>query len=1328
MMSGSGAAKMEELALPNQPMPASARRWRANAFMTSGSGAPEMEQPPLTNQPMAETEERLAERLADQPYNSGLPASHSHKVEPVPPARTDTERCEHLLWTFAIILQPFPMDSIPKAHPSRDLSFKGFVLHTCQKIAATGLEMQVVPRTETSKHKVILLIRCPEKKFIKEYRKLVMRRWRQTGEGVTFRRGVDADGDGIDDVDGRAGHGGHGAGLREVVKPTEADRIQLTALLLSKHQGRGGCGFGNIEHLEEDQDDDPRVVSIFPLHNKEWTTRVTAEWKAAFSLRSRAVQFRTATWETVQRTYRTIRTCCGDQSVDEIAVHDQIAVQGEEEDHGLETDEEAFEEREEANRRFLRAQQEATTAVRVGTGGRGVLHTTRSAAEARLKHSTRSALRQTTNMAKRTVKTSTMLGEFAVRKLAAQFKKPTNVHSSHAEFLSSIHSQYGERFAFLFAFNAACSESFVVLIYVMFGLWIVKMFGGNSQTMWEFYLCLSGVVGLLIPCVWGPAFLSRWDRVAFWYSNQWGSVGVTSTPAPSPFYKEKPVGQSDLVLWLKRSAVALLAVGAVVVAVLAMFGLTLVILELEILVQTAPLCGSWFYQTVWKDYIAAGGNFTSTKIHSAGNIAQFVPSCYGGYSEDPWNLEFATGWPGTGSWLWRGLMMALVGALEGLLIGLVYTEVFTCLALKLAHMRNKRTVQEHDVCVINYTYPFECFGFMAYFWILAFLFIPGSVWLQAYLAENDKDVEISFNTTVNITGDGGLVTGATHVVKHKVSTIIEVWMVDKRFKNQLGPMLVLPVLVGINVPMFFEYFLPAMCVSWQRANRRSQVDEELKMGSMPGSRCSKSWRRCRRCCCTAQCCCSLCRMCRCCVLMCNCCMCDKDRGTSTRLPDPALPNDYDDVQLAADATEAIQKIGNEMQLPKLQRMVVTCHSQPLEDNTNTLQRRQQEDKMELDGQDESEHGLSGFELSDDQIGMFQLHSADEIIVESMLDPLDLPNEYRKVSIIVLLVCMWSGVQHIIPLIGWCSLFIRFKFNFIRLVTFARRPVPHAHATDDSTGGYRPWLQKQIYLSTLVTSLLFCLSTGQLEALWAWLIDRNACQPPTLIETQWKFPKCDLAFISEGRLYDSSDPLYDEASSEGAREDVAPYSIMASNTSCWQPPAPELNNDCPFVQGHLEEWKSSTKRAAGQGLHRVICFVVLENLQIMLLYAMIQWHLSNDGDIREKWKAARLAQHSLVAEQLFPPEGSDKISHIVAASRAREKFKQQLGKKQKSINASRRGSVNFDHVRLTASLPHSLRLSRQRVLLYWSAIIYLIAGTGASACDSFRRQTLKVNKC
>ena len=93
-------------------------------------------------------------------------------------------------------------------------------------------------------------------------------------------------------------------------------------------------------------------------------------------------------------------------------------------------------------------------------------------------------------------------------------------------------------------------------------------------------------------------------------------------------------------------------------------------------------------------------------------------------------------------------------------------------------MLNKQLWQDHEACVINFTCtrtsnlplrvacrvhferslvlidPFECFGFMAYFWVLAFVFIPRATNLQSWLAENTVPLIIDFNTTINTTMAG----------------------------------------------------------------------------------------------------------------------------------------------------------------------------------------------------------------------------------------------------------------------------------------------------------------------------------------------------------------------------------------------------------------------------------------------------------------------------------------------------------------------------------------------------------------------------------------------
>ena len=133
-------------------------------------------------------------------------------------------------------------------------------------------------------------------------------------------------------------------------------------------------------------------------------------------------------------------------------------------------------------------------------------------------------------------------------------------------------------------------------------------------------------------------------------------------------------------------------------------------------------------------------------------------------------------------------------------------------------------------------------------------------------------------------------------------------------------------------------------------------------------------------------------------------MCDHDRGTSSELPEPALPDEYDDEILANDATDAIQKYGRETHSSNLQRQEVVYHAP----NARSVESEQAgtvglQDAAEVDGESRCTAPTRG-------ATSHQLHRADDIIVESMLEPIDLPNEYRKVCIISLLVCMFTQVH------------------------------------------------------------------------------------------------------------------------------------------------------------------------------------------------------------------------------------------------------------------------------------------------------------------------------
>ncbi len=82
----------------------------------------------------------------------------------------------------------------------------------------------------------------------------------------------------------------------------------------------------------------------------------------------------------------------------------------------------------------------------------------------------------------------------------------------------------------------------------------------------------------------------------------------------------------------------------------------------------------------------------------------------------------------------------------------------------------------------------------------------------------------------------------------------------------------------------------------------------------------------------------------------------------------------------------------------------------------------------------------------------QYEGADEIILESMLEPINLADEFKKQSFMVMLVSMYSIVMAQVSLVALIVVELRMKTDFYRLTKFARRPIPVKPQDDDATGG------------------------------------------------------------------------------------------------------------------------------------------------------------------------------------------------------------------------------------------------------------------------------------
>ena len=69
--------------------------------------------------------------------------------------------------------------------------------------------------------------------------------------------------------------------LRANMDPTDADRVLMITNMLENAMGPGfelqGCGYLDLERLDQVKGHDPRVVCIFPLHDKSWTSHTLAD-------------------------------------------------------------------------------------------------------------------------------------------------------------------------------------------------------------------------------------------------------------------------------------------------------------------------------------------------------------------------------------------------------------------------------------------------------------------------------------------------------------------------------------------------------------------------------------------------------------------------------------------------------------------------------------------------------------------------------------------------------------------------------------------------------------------------------------------------------------------------------------------------------------------------------------------------------------------------------------------------------------------------------------------------------------------------------------------
>jgi hypothetical protein len=934
----------------------------------------------------------------------------------------DDTNIDKLEWTFAIILGP---DEEPPLAEKSSLSFLGFVQQTCKELQENDFEMMLVPHSDTSKNRVIFLVKLKHAEdhfFVR-----ACERWKECGEGLELTPGGDVS----------TGY------------MTEADRVQLTAEKLEK------CSkdkYGHMEHFDDVKTHDKRVIAVFPIHNRDWVNKWTELWELDMSL-LRQLKYSVKLLCVFDTKLSSVCRCCvrGQDSrakqkiqklvgklkmISKQSVTDSEQTRWENSLLQVWKDDNKEQKCDEATIELLLAKIGVhPTQARMNSIVKEMKDKTQGVEQQQIAISAEAFSKVGAAEARKFGRTTPWqkLKRLATMKdTIGGEQRGANYTTSTEEFLLAVKDQYGVRIAFLFAFNKAAQDAMIclccllTLLFVAFRLVIPSEDEPGGANNYTKYLQVTGIIGLLVPSVWGTMFLGFWDRMATHLFHEWSLLGLKEPERDSPFFEEpdKPEASTNApstftntLRYLKPILHTLFFLSAVAGIAAVSMG----VLAFQVLHLNTPVCGSWFYETVWKDYVANVGVHASSRHHPQLTSWATVVDCYETSSENFVQRD------GVG----RAAVLMSCDIVEGLLMGVVYTEIFTMLAEVFAQSLNKKTWQEYEAVFVNFAYPFEALSTLLYLWIMAFVFMPGTTSIMAWLLDNSEPFYANFENATSVPN----ATLGTFTPSSSVNDMLRFWFHDKRFKIHIGAEIGVPVAIALCVPMIFEYLLPALAISWRRFTRwpvegsaqdtsksKGKYKENLRKeaGScflqeqlccLAGCFCCGRLRNCRQACssCTMVCCCNCTRG--------NCVHCCKVAQVSNKwtrccnrnlcCDEPSYTGDH------AVTNSKILKALNQKNddAAKAEGRDDELLLSLLNKNAGTAKMKLHTDKRQSEEDD-------------------PLTKADELVIESGMEPIDLPTEFISISIVLLLVGMWTIVSWAMPLIGLFVLYFRFRYGFV----------------------------------------------------------------------------------------------------------------------------------------------------------------------------------------------------------------------------------------------------------------------------------------------------------
>lgn len=280
--------------------------------------------------------------------------------------------------------------------------------------------------------------------------------------------------------------------------------------------------------------------------------------------------------------------------------------------------------------------------------------------------------------------------------------------------VEELRLHFGERVAFLFAFMHIYTKHLLPITFLCVGYYLCFRF--LQGDVWAEYMKGLSVIGFGVACFWGPSFLICWERETRLLNDKWNLQRYKNT-----VFEQNDQNPDFEYVWNKNAAT-----GEMEKVPKARWNYWIRLTMLFYVIVSAAvqcLCLLPFIQ--W--YVYAKNAPTCTKCHKD-NENDSIYKCI-------WFISCFTSESsklGTDRWVY----ILIQGIALGLMIDIIFFEMFNWISLKFVKWENYAKLSDHENRLIHRRFVFVWSNWFFWFLFLAFVYLPFGEYFLKFLKDN----------------------------------------------------------------------------------------------------------------------------------------------------------------------------------------------------------------------------------------------------------------------------------------------------------------------------------------------------------------------------------------------------------------------------------------------------------------------------------------------------------------------------------------------------------------------------------------------------------------